>query len=114
MKNKRLCFSCDLKDDPKLIDEYKKYHENIWQEIVESIKIAGIIDMQIYLVGNRMFMIMEVDATFDLQKKAKMDAENPKVQEWERLMWTFQQALPWAKKGEKWMLMEQIFQLPKN
>lgn len=114
MKNKRLCFSCDLKDDPKLIEEYKKYHKNIWQEIVKSIKIAGIVDMQIYLVGNRMFMIMEVDATFDLQKKAKMDAENPKVQEWETLMWTFQQALPWAKKGEKWMLMEQIFQLPKN
>ena len=111
--NTRLCFSCDLKDDPKLIAEYKKYHApgNAWPEITKSIKDAGIIDMQIYLIGNRMFMIMEVDETFDLNKKAEMDANNPKVQEWEQLMWKYQQGLPWAKKGEKWLPLEQIFQL---
>ena len=112
MKNKRFCFACDLKDDPKLIEQYKKYHQNVWQEIIESIKVAGIEDMQIYLVGNRMFMVMEVNETFNFQKKSQMDAENPKVQQWEKLMWEFQQALPWAKKGEKWLAMEQIFQLP--
>lgn len=67
--------------------------------------------MQIYLTGNRMFMIMEVDETFDQAKKAEMDANNPKVQEWEQLMWKYQQSLPWAKEGEKWLLMERIFQL---
>ena len=111
--NTRLCFSCDLKDDPKLIAEYKKYHapENAWPEITKSIKDAGIVDMQIHLTGNRMFMIMDVDETFDPNKKTEMDANNPKVQEWEQLMWKYQQGLPWAKEGEKWIEMEQIFQL---
>ena len=113
MKNKRYCFSCDLKDNPDLIKLYKEYHApgNTWPEITKSIKNAGIIDMEIYLVGNRMFMIMEVDETYDAAKKATMDANNPKVQEWEQLMWDFQQALPWAKDGEKWMALERIFKL---
>jgi L-rhamnose mutarotase len=112
-KTKRLCFACDLKDDAKLIAEYKGYHkeENAWLEITESIKEAGIVDMQIYLTGNRIFMIMDVDKTFDLEKKAKMDAVNRHVQEWEHLMWKFQQALPWAKEGEKWIQMERIYKL---
>lgn len=113
MTTTRHCFACDLKDNPELIERYKAYHApgNAWPEIAKSIKDAGIIDMQIYLTGNRMFMIMEVDETFDPVKKAKMDAENPKVQEWEQLMWDFQQALPWAKNGEKWLPLEKIFQL---
>lgn len=68
-------------------------------------------DMEIYLTGNRMFMIMEVDETFDPVKKAEMDANNPKVQEWENLMWKYQQELPWAKDGEKWIELEQVFKL---
>jgi len=113
MERKRVCFSCDLKDDPELIKEYKKYHAagSTWPEITKSIKDAGILDMQIYLTGNRMFMIIEVDDTFDPAKKAEMDANNPKVQEWEQLMWKYQQRLPWAKEGEKWIELEQVFQL---
>lgn len=110
---RRFCFSCDLKNDPHLISEYREYHkpENLRSEISKSIKDAGIIDMQIYLTGNRMFMIMEVDERFDPDRKAEMDANNPDVQEWEQLMWKYQQALPWAKKDEKWVAMEKIFQL---
>lgn len=113
MKTKRFCYSCDLKDDNKLIEKYKEYHAkgNAWPEITMSIKEAGIVDMEIYLIGNRLFMIMEVDETFDQVKKAKMDAANPKVQEWENLMWNYQQELPWAKDGEKWMELEQVFKL---
>lgn len=113
MLTKRFCFACDLKDNPDLIEQYKEYHAagNVWPEITQSIKDAGIVDMQIFLTGNRLFMIMEVDETFDPERKAKMDAKNPKVQEWEALMWDFQQALPWAKNGEKWIALEQIFQL---
>ena len=113
MQNKRLCYSCDLKNDPELIAEYKKYHAagNAWPEITKSIKDAGILDMQIFLTGNRMFMIMDVDETFDPVKKVEMDANNPKVLEWERLMWKYQQGLPWAKEGEKWIQMEKVFQL---
>lgn len=111
MISRKLCYTCDLKNDPKLIAEYKKHHESVWPEIKNSIKDSGIVDMEIYLVGNRLFMIMEVDETFSPERKQKMDATNSKVQEWENLMWHFQQAPPGAKEGEKWMEMEQIFQL---
>ncbi|AIY13492.1 L-rhamnose mutarotase [Cellulophaga baltica] len=113
MSIKRYCYSCDLKDDSKLIAEYKAYHAEgkAWPEITKSIKDAGIVDMQIYLTGNRMFMIMEVNDAFNPDKKAAMDAQNPKVQEWENLMWDYQQELPWAEKGEKWIALDKIFQL---
>lgn len=105
------CFALDLKDDPALIAEYKAYHENVWPEIIKSIKDSGIEGLEIYLVANRMFMIMLVNDDFSFEKKGVEDANNVKVQEWETLMWNYQQALPTAKEGEKWMLMEKVFQL---
>ena len=109
--NRRFCFTLDLKDDPALMAEYRKYHEKIWPGITESIKNSGIVDMEIYLLGTRMFMIMEVNESFSFEKKAKADQQNPKVQAWEELMWKFQQALPQAKPGEKWLRMERIYKL---
>jgi L-rhamnose mutarotase len=109
--SKRYCLTLDLKDDPRLIAEYTRYHQQIWPEITESLKRAGIQDMEIHLLGTRMFMIMEVDDSFSFEKKAKLDASNPKVQEWEELMWAFQQAVPGARPGQKWSLMERIFKL---
>ncbi len=113
MNTQKYYLACDLKDDPALIEKYKEYHApgNAWPEITKSIKDAGIVDMQIYLTGNRLCMMMEVDDSFDPIKKAQMDAGNPKVQEWETLMDTFQLRLPWAKNDEKWIMMEQIFKL---
>ena len=108
---KKHCFALDLVDDPLLIEEYKVAHQNVWPEIIKSIKISGIEDLEIFLVGNRLFMIMIVDDSFSFNTKNDMDANNPKVQEWETLMWKYQKALPTAKKGEKWLLMEKIFQL---
>jgi len=108
---KRYCLTLDLKDDPKLIADYRRYHEKIWPEITKSIRDTGIMDMEIYLLATRMFMIMEVDETFSFDAKVKADRVNPKVQEWEELMWKFQRPLPGAKPGEKWMLMERIFEL---
>jgi L-rhamnose mutarotase len=110
---KRYCLTLDLKSDPTLIAEYKRYHEKIWPEITESIKSAGVEDMQIYLLDSRLFMIMEVNDSFSFEAKAKSDRENAKVQEWEQLMWKFQQRLPGAKPDEKWQLMEKIFGLEK-
>ncbi|MGC1485157.1 MAG: L-rhamnose mutarotase [Candidatus Acidiferrum sp.] len=109
--NRRYCLTLDLKDGPALIAEYKRYHEKIWPEITQSIKTSGIEDMEIYLLGTRMFMIMEVNEHFSFEAKANADRENPKVREWEELMWTFQQPLPEAKAGEKWLLMEKVFKL---
>ncbi len=111
MPVRRYCYACDLKDDPELIEAYKKHHAAVWPEIEQSIRNAGIIDVQIYLTGNRLVMIVDADASFDPAVKAKMDAGNAKVQEWEKLMWNFQQSLPWAKPGEKWVEMRQIYQL---
>ena len=108
---RRFCLTLDLKDDPKLIAEYKRYHEKIWPEITQSIKDSGIEGMEIYLLGTRMFMIMEVTESFSFEAKTKADQLNPKVQEWERLMWTFQKSLPQAKPGEKWLLLERVFKL---
>ncbi len=101
----------DLKDDPSLIAKYKHYHEQVWPEILSTIKDSGIEDMEIYLLGTRLFMVMEVNDRFSFEAKAKADGENPKVQEWEELMWRFQQPLPQAQPGEKWLLMERIFKL---
>jgi len=109
--NKRYCLTLDLKDDPALIAEYRRYHQKIWPEITSSVKDAGIVDMEIYLLDTRMFMIMEVDETFSFDAKAKADRANPKVREWEELMWKFQKPLQQAKPGEKWLLMERIFKL---
>ena len=109
--SKRYCLTLDLKNDPASIAAYKQHHQKIWPEITESIKNAGVLDMEIYLIGTRLFMIMEVNDSFSFEEKAEADRKNPKVQEWEKLMWTFQQALPDAKQGEKWRLMERIYKL---
>jgi len=108
---KRYCFALDLINDANLISEYKKYHEKIWPEITKSIQSSGIENLEIYLTGNRLFMIMEVNDSFSFEKKSTMDVENLKVQEWEYLMWKYQQKLPWAKDNEKWILMDKIYQL---
>lgn len=107
----RYCLTLDLKDDPALIAEYERYHVSIRPEIHKSITEAGITDMQIYRYDNRLFMIMEVDENFSFELKAALDAANPKVREWEDLMWNYQQPLKNAVKGEKWVLMDKIFQL---
>jgi len=101
----------DLQDDPELIAEYKRHHQRVWPEITKSIRDSGVRDMEIYLLGTRMFMIMEVEDSFSFVAKARADAENARVQEWEALMWKFQKALLLAKAGEKWLLMERIFKL---
>ena len=108
---RRYCLTLDLKDDPALIAEYRRYHVKIWPEITRSIRGSGIENLEIYLLGTRMFMIMEVGEKFSFEAKASMDRSNPKVQEWEELMWKFQRPLPQAKPGEKWLLMEKIFDL---
>ncbi len=107
----RFCLALDLVDDPALIAEYEKYHEKIWPEIKASILDAGITDMEIYRIGNRLFMILEAIDTFTFAHKAAIDAAILKVQEWETLMWKYQQALPTAKPGEKWLVMDKIFDL---
>lgn len=107
----RFCLTLDLKPDPELIAAYEAYHKAVWPEIIESIRAAGIAQLEIYRRESRLFMILEADDDFSFDKKSEMDAQNPKVQEWEALMWKYQQALPSSKPGEKWVLMSRIFAL---
>ena len=104
----------DLKDDPVLIAQYEEHHKKVWPENLEGIRSSGILSMDIYRTGNRLFMIMTAEDNFSFEEKSKKDRDNTKVQEWEALMDTYQQRLPWAKPGEKWVLMEQIFSMDGN
>ena len=106
-------FALDLKDDPALIDRYKQWHTpgQVPAAINGSIRKAGIEALEIYLVGNRMFMILTPGPDFDPVAKAAADAANDEVQKWETLMWEFQQALPFATPGQKWLPMERIYSL---
>jgi|SRR5450755_4806229 L-rhamnose mutarotase len=108
---KRYCLALDLRDDENMIRSYDDYHKNVWPEIKDSLKDAGILDMEIYRTGNRLFMILKVIPDFSFENKAKLDQANPKVQEWESLMSQFQKPLDWSKPGEKWLLMERVFKL---
>lgn len=111
MSYKRYAMALDLVDDPQMIAEYEDHHRRVSAEIKKSITDAGVTVMDIYRFGNRLFMIMEVDEKFTFERKDEMDASNPAVQVWEQLMWKYQQSIPGSKPGEKWVMMEQIFEL---
>ncbi len=108
---RRYCLTLDLKDDPELIAQYDEWHRAVWPEILASIRQSGIESMTIYRLENRLCMIMDVTDTFSFAAKSAADQADPKVQAWEQLMWDYQEPLPWAAPGEKWMLMEPIFTL---
>ena len=107
----RYCLTLDLQDDQHKIEEYESWHRQVWPEIIDSIKKAGITSMEIYRVHTRLVMVMETTFDFSFEKKSIADASNLKVQEWEQLMWNYQQAIPGTKAGEKWVIMKKIFDL---
>jgi L-rhamnose mutarotase len=107
----KFCLALDLKESPELIADYERYHQRIPEAIDKSIREAGITNLEIYRIGTRLFMILEANDDFTFEKKANLDAGNPDVQAWEELMWRFQKPLKEAKEGEKWLLMNKIFQL---
>lgn len=108
---KQYCLALDLKDDPELIASYIAHHQKVWPEILASIKASGIIAMDIYHFGNRLCMFINADDNFSFEEKARMDAANSKVEEWETLMLQYQQRIPGTDNGSKWVLMEKIFEL---
>ena len=109
--NQRHCFALDLVDDDSRIAEYEAHHQSVWPEVRDSFRRAGIDNVELYRTGNRLFMILETNPEFSFEKKEIIDAADPVVQQWEALMSTYQQPLPWAAEGEKWILMKRIFKL---
>ncbi|WP_428943881.1 L-rhamnose mutarotase [Pantoea sp. FN060301] len=106
---RRYCQALDLADDAQLIAEYRQHHRRIWPEITQHLRQYGIVDMEIYLLGNRLVMMMETAAGFDSERFALASERDPKVCEWEALMWKYQRPTPWTPPGEKWRAMEKIF-----
>lgn len=107
----RYCQALDLVDSPALIEEYLHFHQRIWPEIATHLRGHGILEMEIYRLGTRLFMVMEVSDEFDAERFALASQNDPDVQRWEELMWQYQVATPWTPPGEKWVAMERIFSL---
>ena len=110
---KRFCQTLDLKDKPELIAEYRRRHsrDEAWSEIMDGIREVGILEMEIYLVDTRLFMIVETPVDFDWDSAMERLSKLPRQQEWEDYMSEFQQAPQGASSDEKWRMMERIFHL---
>lgn len=110
---KRYCRTMDLKDDPALIAEYVKRHSEgeSWPEILAGIREVGILEMEIYILGNRLFMIVETPLDFDWDTAMARLATLPRQQEWEDFMAIFQQCREGDTADEKWKMMERMFYL---
>ncbi len=113
MSGVRMCFALDLEDDPAAIEEYRRYHApgGPPAAVTHALRASGIESLEIYLCGNRLFMILEGGADFSPEAKARADANNPEVQRWEDLMWRFQRPLPWAEPGQKWVPCQKIYDI---
>jgi len=114
MKNyKRYCKALKLENDLQLIEEYKKVHApgNTWPEITQGMKDVGIIDMEIYILGNQLFMIMDTAADFNHDLAMKKLATKPRQSEWEAFVSRFQKTSAEATADEKWQVMERIYKL---
>ena len=109
----RLHFALDLKDDPALIAEYEAWHrpENIWPEIPQFLRAAGVRDLEIFRCGDRLMMVMEVPADFSTERYLELGKASSRGRAWEELMWRFQRSLPFAREGEKWVPMSRVFSL---
>ena len=110
---KRYCKTLKLEDNPKLIEEYKMVHAPgaVWPEITQGMKEVGIIDMEIYILGTQLFMIMDTVPGFDHDKAMKELASKPRQSEWEAFVSRFQKTSAEASADEKWQVMKRIFKL---
>lgn len=108
---KRYCQTLELRNEPELIDKYVEAHAHVWPEVQRGIREVGILDMQIYRLGTRLFMIMDTVDDFDFEKDNARLATLSRQAEWEAYVAQFQGCDPDAASTEKWQLMERIFKL---
>ena len=109
----RFCMTLDLQENPDLIGEYIDWHkkDQIWPEIPAGIRAAGIVEMEIYRIGNHLFMIIEADAGFDFKRNMEYLSHLPRQAEWEAFVSKYQKSDPGQTSKDKWQLMEKIFSL---
>ena len=109
----RHCLALDLKDDPALIAEYEAHHRAVWPEVLAHLRAHGVVGLEIFRLGTRMVMLMDTDdALFDPERMAAAQCDDPRIAEWEALMWRFQAPTPWTPDGAKWTPMHSIFRMP--
>jgi L-rhamnose mutarotase len=113
---KRYCKTLQLENDAEFIEGYKKVHAmgNAWPEITQGMKDVGIIDMEIYLDGTTLFMIMDTERNFDHDKAMKKLASLPRQSEWEATVSKYQKAPVSSSANEKWKLIERIYKLDQH
>ncbi len=111
MNGQRYCLALDLVNDTALIAEYQQLHQRIWPSVAEHLRNQQVLDMQIWRLGTRLFMVMDTAAGFSFAALERAALANPEVQRWESLMWRFQAPTPWTDPGGKWQPMEQMFSL---
>jgi L-rhamnose mutarotase len=108
----RYALALDLVNDAQRIADYEKAHEVIWPEVHTHLRGQGVLGMEIYRLGTRLFMVMEVDpVVYSAERMAQASLDNPAIVRWETLMWTYQAPTPWTPAGEKWVPMAKIFDL---
>ena len=114
--SRRICLALDLKDDPALIEAYERWHQvgNVPPEVIDSIRVSGIENMEIFRAGTRMFMVIDANDSYSAEEKGQMDAANPHVIDWDRKMRTFQQPIPAAGPDGSWIEMERVFRLTEH
>lgn len=112
---KRYCQTLDLRDNAELIAEYRKRHSNgeVWSEILNGIREVGILEMEIYILGTRLFMIVETPLDFNWDEAMARLNTLPRQEEWEEYMSIFQNVKPGQSSAEKWQMMERMFHLYK-
>jgi L-rhamnose mutarotase len=108
-QTKRYCQYLQL--NPETVEEYTYWHKNIWKEIPEGIRKVGILNMEIYLVEDKSFMIIDTPLDFDWDEAFGRLATLERQAEWEDFVSKFQESEPGKHSEEKWQLMERVFSL---
>ncbi len=102
----------NLVEDPEKIEQYKAYHRKVWPEVIGNLRSVGILDMRIWLLGRRMFMLMQAEDSFQPDRDfARLEASSPRYNEWQRTMDEFQQKVSEAQPTEHWAAMEKVFDM---
>jgi len=105
---KTFAYTLELKDDPDLIAKYKEYHKKVWPEVLNGIRKTGVLRSKIFLLGNRLFLIVEAEDSYNAGTLQSYTS-GPKEKEWDELMRTFQKPVKDARQGEWWAEMELVY-----